>query len=493
MTTSVLRLEGAHSLVLGIETPVIGVSRVGVVIVTWCRSSTLRLHGPNVPLTSKVSAPFFPRQGQQYTETMLGLPHSPTLPVAKRAPHWSMLGICIALASCAADSLPTGPGSSSFRTLSTTNLTTSQEGDIPILITVPHGGDQTPADVDERMISYSGLVKSRELYLRDIAVGVATRLENVHGITPYVVIGESHRKYIDYNRDDTIAVTGGPPENEAYEDTDAETYYDEYHDQIDAFVSDIDSTYGGGLLIDLHGTTSVSDKILRGTRNGDAIWGLLSGYTVSSIPASEEYAGQTAVMAHDGDLGTQWKSFGTSEWIEFDLGSSVSIGSVEIAIPDGATRTYDFEIEVWNGSSWVVAYDGTNTQGTSDFEIYEFSSPITGSKVRVSCHGSSYSNANYIKEIRIQELGWDPIVGPNSVWGELADAGYSLEPTNSEYGTGAETTLIGGFTVDHHGSENGGLDAFQMEIGLDYRDTQAERDDLIVDLADAIDTYHDNY
>ena len=84
-------------------------------------------------------------------------------------------------------------------------------------------------------------------------------------------------------------------------------------------------------------------------------------------------------------------------------------------------------------------------------------------------------------------------MGANSVWGELADAGYSLEPTNSEIGTGAETTLIGGFTVDHHGSYNGGLDAFQMEIGMDYRDTQGERDDLIVDLADAIDTYLDNY
>lgn len=404
-----------------------------------------------------------------------------------------MLGVCIALASCASDSMPVDPGGSSFRTLSTTNLTTSQAGDIPILITVPHAGNDTPANVDERVIDYGGLVVSRELYLRDIAVGVASRLESFHGITPYVVIGESHRKYIDYNRDDTITIAGGPPQNEAYEDTDAEVYYDEYHGQIDTYVGAIQSTYGSGLLIDLHGTTSVSNKILRGTRNGDAIWELLSGYDVDTITASEEYVDQTAAMAHDGDLGTRWKSYGTNEWIEFDLGASSSIGSVEIAMTEGELRTYDFEIEVWNGSSWVVAYDGTNTQSTNDFEIYEFASPVTGSKVRLSCHGSSYSNANYVKEIRIQELGWDPIVGTNSVWGELAAAGYSLEPTNSEYGTGAETTFIGGFTVDHHGSENGGLDAFQMEIGLDYRNTQTKRDDLIIDLADAIDTYYDNY
>jgi N-formylglutamate amidohydrolase len=379
----------------------------------------------------------------------------------------------------------------SFRT--TVNHTTFQSGNVPILITVPHGGNDAPANVDARTTSYSGFVTSRELHLRDIAVALANELDTTHGITPYMVIGESHRQYIDYNRDETIAVSGGL--NQAYEDADANTYYDEYHGRIAGYVSTIKSNHGGsGLLIDLHGASSVPDKLLRGTRNGDSIWALLSGHAVASITASEEpYPGETAVMAHDDDLGTRWRSWGTSEWIEFDLGSSKTIGSVEIAITEGDSRTYDFEIEVWNGSSWVVAYDGTNTQATSDFEIYEFSSPITGSKVRMSCHGSNVSQANYVKEIRIQEHGWAPIVGPNSIWGELADAGYALEPLNSEYGTGAETTLIGGFTVDHHGSENGGLDAFQMEIGIDYRDTQGERDDFVVDLAAAIDTYLDNY
>jgi hypothetical protein len=241
----------------------------------------------------------------------------------------------------------------------------------------------------------------------------------------------------------------------------------------------------------MHGQSSVSNKLVRGTRNGDAIWGLLSGHAVTSITASEQpYMGETAAMAHDGDLGTRWRSFGTSEWIVFDLGATKTIGSVEIAITEGDSRLFDFEIEVWDGSAWVVAYDGTNVEDTSDFEIYDFGTPLTGSKVRMSCHGSNVSQANYVKEIRIQEHGWDPIVGPDSVWGELAADGYSLEPTNSEIGTGAETTLIGGFTVDHHGSENGGLDAFQLEIGMDYRDTQPERDQLIIDLADAIASYH---
>lgn len=402
-----------------------------------------------------------------------------------------LAGACASLLACAPGSsaLDSGP-STSFRT--TVNHTTYESGDIPVLITVPHGGNDAPAGVSLRTTSYDDFETSRESYLRDIAVALADELDTTHGITPYLVIGESHRQYIDYNRDETIAVAGGL--NEAYEDADANTFYDEYHGRVATYVSTIQSTYGSGLLIDMHGQSSVGDKLVRGTSNGDSIWALLSGHAVTGITASEEpYAGETAAMAHDGDLGTRWKSWGTNEWIEFDLGSSKTIASVEIAITQGDERTYDFEIQVWDGSSWATAYDGTNTQGTSDFEIYDFSTPLTGSKVRMACHGSNVSQANYVREIRIQEHGWDPIVGPGSIWGELADAGYTLEPTNAEIGVDAETVLTGGFTVDHHGSSNGGLDAFQLEIGIDYRDTQGERDDFVIDLAAAIDTYLDTY
>lgn len=412
-------------------------------------------------------------------------------PSLRRARSWLLAGACAPLLACAPGAAPpAAEGEASFRT-TTVNHTTYQSGNVPILITVPHGGSDAPANVDARTTSFDDFNTSRESHLRDIALALASELDGVHGITPYLVIGESHRQYIDYNRDELDPVSGGL--NEAYEDPDANVYYDEYHGRIAGYVSDIKSTYGSGLLIDMHGQSSVASKLVRGTSNGDSIWALLSGHEVVGITASEEYPGETAAMAHDGDLDTRWRSFGANEWIEFDLGSNKTIRSVEIAITEGDERTYEFELEVWNGMSWELAFDGTNTQGTSDFEIYELSTPITGSKLRMSCHGSDYSNANYIKEIRIQEHGWDPILGPGSIWGELADAGYSLEPLNSQYGTGAETVLTGGFTVDHHGSENGGIDAFQLEIGMDYRDTQPERDDFVEDLAAAIDTYLATY
>ncbi|MEM9453247.1 MAG: discoidin domain-containing protein [Myxococcota bacterium] len=419
----------------------------------------------------------------------------PTNPRPRSSARWLLTSaVLLASPACSADELHSLPLDPSLEFRGTVNHTTFQAGDVPILLTVPHDGNETPAGVPERTTPYSGLVKSRELHLRDIAVDVADRLENTHGITPYLVIGESHRRYIDYNRDELESLGGGA--NEAYETAAADPFYDEYHSRIDGYITDIQGTYDSGLLIDLHGTSSVPDKIVRGTRNGDAIWELLEGHEVTAITASEEpYPGETAAMAQDGDLNTRWRSWGTNEWIEFDLGSNKTIASVEIAITLGDVRTYDFEIEVWDGASWVIVFNGTNTQATNDFEIYEFA-PVVGSKVRLSCHGSIGANgskANYVKEIRIQEHGWDPIVGPGSVFGELADAGYTLEPLNSEYGTGAETTFIGGFTVDHHGSENGGLDAFQMEIGMDYRDTQAERDQLVIDLAAAIASYHATY
>ncbi|MCA9705506.1 MAG: N-formylglutamate amidohydrolase, partial [Myxococcales bacterium] len=169
-----------------------------------------------------------------------------------RRPTWWLVGACSLLVACAPDLSPSGSQASSFRT--TVNHTTYQSGDIPILITVPHGGSDAPANVDERTTTYDDFVTSSEAYLQDIAEGVAARLYNTHGITPYMVIGESDRLYIDYNRDEQILLGGGPA-NEAYEDTDANTYYDEYHSRIAGFVSTIQSSHGSGLLIDLHGTT----------------------------------------------------------------------------------------------------------------------------------------------------------------------------------------------------------------------------------------------
>jgi hypothetical protein len=66
----------------------------------------------------------------------------------------------------------------------------------------------------------------------------------------------------------------------AFEDPDARSFYDEYHNTIRNFVDEIRADNGGlGLLFDIHGTAQIAHDpadVYLGTLNGEAISSLLS-------------------------------------------------------------------------------------------------------------------------------------------------------------------------------------------------------------------------
>ncbi len=105
------------------------------------------------------------------------------------------------------------------------------QGTLPVILTCPHDGKEDPG-VPERTGSASGcppLTKRRDLRTRQITEGVAQLLLDISGEAPYVVIAEFHRKFIDANRSPDCA----------YEDPKAKQFYDEYHNTIRHFVSEI--------------------------------------------------------------------------------------------------------------------------------------------------------------------------------------------------------------------------------------------------------------
>ena len=133
-----------------------------------------------------------------------------------------------------------------------------QQGNIPVLITAPHGGSQTPGELDPR--TNGTLLK--DLRTKEITQQFNTYYGSTFSLQPYVVIADVHRNRIDFNREHDAM---DPSQSEAYEDPDAAPYYQYYHNTIRGFVDEIRTQWSTGLLIDIHGQAADADVIFRGT------------------------------------------------------------------------------------------------------------------------------------------------------------------------------------------------------------------------------------
>src|SRR5262245_25668511 len=93
-------------------------------------------------------------------------------------------------------------------TYSKSNHVSRHRGTLPILLTCPHDGDDHPANVRERTdantphdcTSFNKFSKSRDPGTEGITRRVAQRIYDVFGESPYVVIAEFSRRFIDANR-----------------------------------------------------------------------------------------------------------------------------------------------------------------------------------------------------------------------------------------------------------------------------------------------------
>ena len=142
----------------------------------------------------------------------------------------------------------------------------TQTGELPIILSAPHGGKLDVPDVDVRKgeglkTGGSGFVVSRDTGTEELAQQVATAIEKRFGKKPYFVIARSHRKYLDPNR---------PPEI-AYEDADAKPVYDAYHSALTDSCRDVQKKFRKGLLLDIHGQGEAKDTVFRGTQNGKTV------------------------------------------------------------------------------------------------------------------------------------------------------------------------------------------------------------------------------
>jgi N-formylglutamate amidohydrolase len=156
---------------------------------------------------------------------------------------------------------------------STERLVSRHRGALPVVLACPHDGGKAPPLVPVRngrgLPARCHFTKTRDLQTRAITIGVAQRLLELCGESPYVVIADFERKHIDANRSPDCA----------YEVAAAKPFYDEYHQTLRGFVDEVRGESGGlGLLFDIHGTAGIASDpadIYLGTAAGASIARLL--------------------------------------------------------------------------------------------------------------------------------------------------------------------------------------------------------------------------
>lgn len=190
------------------------------------------------------------------------------IPLSYRFPHSFsrriFIGKCAAAA--AAPVLGLSALAEESKEIDPADYVTFQAGDLPIIISAPHGGMMDVPGIPERIgegmkTGGAGFYAGRDANTEILAAAIARELETLLGKKPYFVIAKFHRKYIDANRPPEIAV----------EHPVARKVYDRYRAELAGFCDKVHQRFERGLLIDVHGQGSSSTTCFRGTQNGATV------------------------------------------------------------------------------------------------------------------------------------------------------------------------------------------------------------------------------
>jgi hypothetical protein len=112
-------------------------------------------------------------------------------------------------------------------------------GDLPIILSVPHGGPLKPAEIPDR----SQAVVDNDPYVDELGAELAAEIERLTGRPAHLVRNQLHRSKLDANRTRLEGARRDPTATQAWED---------YHGFLLAAEQAIVEGCGRGLLIDLH-------------------------------------------------------------------------------------------------------------------------------------------------------------------------------------------------------------------------------------------------
>jgi N-formylglutamate amidohydrolase len=163
-----------------------------------------------------------------------------------------------------------------------------QSGELPIVLTAPHGGRENVPGCDLRTPVGSRFVTSTDFNTDVLAEGIAAELTRLTGKPPYLVIARFHRRYIDANRRD----------EEAYASSGCKAVYATYHAAARRFVDEVRGKHTHAALFDLHGQSAYRDSILRGTGHGATVRSLLARAGAPAVTGPDSVFGRYAAMGY---------------------------------------------------------------------------------------------------------------------------------------------------------------------------------------------------
>ncbi len=132
------------------------------------------------------------------------------------------------------------------------------EGDLPIVITAPHGGTNAiPGAVERTDKSLPGFVTVTDTRTDSLAREAALEVEKCFGKKPWVVIAKFSRKYADVNR----------PMKYGAESDAAREQHKLYHEAVRHAVDSVRAKFGKGILVDIHAQAADKEIVYRGTQN----------------------------------------------------------------------------------------------------------------------------------------------------------------------------------------------------------------------------------
>lgn len=119
-------------------------------------------------------------------------------------------------------------------------------GDIPIILSAPHGGDLTPAEIPDRTTSRCGTspVVLADRNTRELVLQIRDAIEDRFGGKAHVVINHLHRRKMDANRNLPEAACGDARAAQAWQEF--QTFLEEAGDSVV-------KEHGRGWYMDIHG------------------------------------------------------------------------------------------------------------------------------------------------------------------------------------------------------------------------------------------------
>lgn len=217
------------------------------------------------------------------------------------------------------------------------SLVTIEAGELPIILSAPHGGRDAIPGVPVRRGKGVKLFNPRSDFNTDqLTEKLANAIEKKLGKRPYVVIARFHRKYLDANR----------RVKDAYESDKARAAYDTYHQALARARRDVIKRWGRGMLFDIHGQGANPKAIFRGTQNGKTTTHLIKRF------GKEALVGETSVFG---------------QLVKQGLPVIPAIGST------------DRENPAYNGG-YIVATYGSRSGGTLDAIQFELGRELRASK-----------------------------------------------------------------------------------------------------------------